>query len=262
MFSFFFKPKTVTPDLSFIGVDMHSHLLPNLDDGLQSMEDTIAFIQELRDMGYKKLICTPHTLAEVHPNTKESILNRLADVKAELKARKIDFPIDASSEYMTDMYFEERLKDPNKIIPFGKNKNLVLIEMSYLAESQNIDHAIFTLQSMGLQPILAHPERYNFYHNHFEKYEEFKAKGVLLQSNLLSFEGYYGKGIQMVAEKLAKHKMVDLLGTDMHNIKHMNALKHLATKPSFYKLMDTLHIRNRELLLETETVPTENLVLS
>lgn len=249
MFSFF-KPKKVKPDLSFIGVDMHSHLLPDLDDGLQNMEDTIRFIGELQELGYEKLICTPHTLAEVHPNSPLTILPRLAEVRTELKKQNFNFPIDAGSEYMTDMSLGEKIINNYPLLTFGKEHKYILIEMSYLAESSNIENAIFGLQTRGLQPILAHPERYNYYHNDMKRYHRMKDLGCLMQSNLLSFSGYYGKPVQMTAEKLAKEGLIDLLGTDMHHERHLRGLKELATRASFYKTIEHLHIQNRELFLD------------
>lgn len=247
MFSFF-KRKQTKADLSFIGVDMHSHILPLLDDGSQSMDDSIRFLEELSELGYEKFICTPHTLAEVHPNTPQTVLPRLEEVRKELKKRGIRLPLDAASEYMVDMDMEEKIGNHEKeLLTFGKNKNFILIEMSYLAESTNIENVVFELCSKGLQPILAHPERYNYYHGNFDRYERMKDLGCLMQSNILSFSGYYGKYVQVTAEKLAKAKLVDLIGTDLHHDRHLEALKDLSTRGSFYKIMDTLEIRNREL---------------
>jgi tyrosine-protein phosphatase YwqE len=81
MFSLFGSNKT-TPDLSFLSVDMHSHLLPGLDDGLQEMEQTLAFIRELQQLGYKKLICTPHILSDLYPNSPATILPKLELVRS------------------------------------------------------------------------------------------------------------------------------------------------------------------------------------
>ncbi|MFT4202711.1 MAG: histidinol phosphatase [Chitinophagaceae bacterium] len=258
MFSFF-KTKKVKPDLSFIGVDMHSHLLPGLDDGLQETEDTIRFIGELQELGYEKLICTPHTLAEVHPNSPLTILPKLKEVRDALKKQHIRFPIDAASEYMTDMSLGEKIAQDYPLLTFGKNHQYILIEMSYLAESSNIENVIFGLQAKGLQPILAHPERYNYYHGDLKRYHRMKELGCLMQSNLLSFLGYYGKPTQVTVEKLAKEKLIDLLGTDIHHDRHLRALKELASKPSFYKTVEHLDIQNRPLFLDDgkESVSTE-----
>ena len=108
MFSFFGSSKT-TPDLSFIGVDMHSHLLPGLDDGLQDIDKTVEFILELQSLGYSKLICTQHILADLYPNTPQTVLPKLELVRQTLQEKKIDMQIHAAAEYMVDIDFENYL---------------------------------------------------------------------------------------------------------------------------------------------------------
>jgi tyrosine-protein phosphatase YwqE len=120
--------------------------------------------------------------------------------------------------------------------------------MSYLSASPNIDQVIFDLRMLGLTPILAHPERYNYYHNRFEQYERFKELGCKLQVNLLSLSGGYGPQVKKTAEKLFKTQLVDFLGTDMHHIRHLEMLKVLATKPEFYELVNDALLQNKTLL--------------
>lgn len=241
----FFKRKPDLPDLSFIGVDMHSHLLPGLDDGLKTLEESIAFIRSLQDLGYHKLICTPHILAEVYPNTPGTILPKLDMVRKELALQNIDMKIEAAAEYMVDVDME-KLVDSNKpLLTFGDK--YILIEMSYIAPSTNIEPLIFKLRMKGYQPILAHPERYNYYHARFEMYERFVDLGCLLQVNLLSILGYYGKSVKKTADRILEQKMVDLLGTDMHHLAHLNALKLLASKKNFFASLENCHIKNKEL---------------
>jgi len=185
-----FGSKTKVPYLSFLGVDMHSHLLPGLDDGLKTLEETISFMQQLQTMGYQKFICTPHILSDMHPNTPETILPKLDLVRNELLKRNINIEVEAAAEYMIDMEFEQLIDSGKPLLCFG-SKNYILIEMSYLAESQNFEKIIFNLQMKGWKPIFAHPERYNFWHKEFDKYEAFIDKGFLLQMNINSFTGYY-----------------------------------------------------------------------
>ena len=246
MFSFF-GSKKVTSDLSFLGADMHSHLLPGLDDGLQNIEQTIGFMQQLQQMGYKKLICTPHILAEVYPNNPETILPKLELVRSALKENNIDITVEAAAEYMVDIDFENLINAGKPLLTFGKN--LVLIEMSYVAASNNIETAIFQLKLKGFQPVLAHPERYNYYMGNIETFQRFIDLGCYLQINILSLLGYYGDGPKKTAQNLLKKNMVTLVGTDMHHENHMNALRSLASKKSFYKLFEGVEIRNKELLL-------------
>jgi tyrosine-protein phosphatase YwqE len=241
-----FKSSKVNPDLSFLGADMHSHLLPALDDGLQTMEETLFFIEELNKMGYEKLICTPHILSSVHKNSPQTILPRLEEVKQALKERNIKVKIEAAAEYMVDHEFEQLIKRGEQLLTFGKN--FILIEMSYLAPSPNLDQVIFDLRLAGLQPIIAHPERYNYYHHNFEAYKKMKDSGCWLQVNLLSLSGYYGKHIKKAGEKLIAEGMIDLVGTDMHHMNHMNATKTFASHKDLYKILKDVPLKNRMFL--------------
>lgn len=248
MFSLFKKSSaSAVADLSFIGVDMHSHLLPGIDDGLKTTEESIAFISDLYNMGYRKLICTPHIIADIYPNTPETILPRLELLRTELKKKNINMQLEAAAEYMVDIDMEKLITDGKKLLTFGQN--LILIEMSFVAPSVNMEQVIFQLRLKGLQPVLAHPERYAYYHKDFEKYAHYLDLGCILQVNLLSLLGYYGKPVKAIAEKLIKQNMVELLGTDMHHDKHLAALKDLATKKEFYKLFESIEIKNKKLLM-------------
>ena len=244
----FFKPATVKPDLSFIGVDMHSHLLPGIDDGLKTLDETIHFISELEQLGYTKLICTPHIISDIHPNSAETILPKLELVRNALKEKNINITIEAAAEYMVDIDMEKEIKSGRPLLTFGRN--LILIEMSYVAPSPNMERVVFHLRMSGLHPVIAHPERYAYYHHNFEIYERFADMGCYLQVNLLSLLGYYGKPVKIAAEKMIKNNMVDLLGTDIHHERHLDGLKELASKKEFYKMFEGINIRNNALLLK------------
>ena len=238
-----FKSSKVTPDLSFLAVDMHSHLLPALDDGLQTMEDTIAFVKELSKLGYEKLICTPHILSDVHPNSPQTILPRLAEVQQALIENNISVKVEAAAEYMVDHEFEQLIKSGEKLLTFGKN--FILIEMSYLAPSPNLEQVIFDLRLAGLQPIIAHPERYNYHHHNMAAYKKMKDSGCWFQVNLLSLAGYYGKFVKKCALKLLAEGMIDLVGTDMHHTNHLNATKAFASHKDLYKILKDVPLKNR-----------------
>lgn len=247
MFSLFKKASRVNADLSFIGADMHSHLLPGIDDGLQTLEDSVAFIEKLYSLGYRKLICTPHVISDIYPNNPETILPQLHLVKKALKEKNVDISLEAAAEYMVDIDFERLIVEDKPLLTFGQN--FILIEMSFAGPSANIEKVIFQLRLKGLQPVLAHPERYGYYHNDLENYRHYVDLGCLLQINLLSLLGYYGKPVKTIAEKLVKHRMVDLLGTDMHHERHLAALQELATSKEFYKLLEGVDIKNKRLLM-------------
>ena len=245
MFSFFKKTNDLSLNLSFLEVDMHSHLLPDIDDGLTSIEDTIEFAKQLQDLGYKKLICTPHILPGVHDNSPEIILPKLAAVRQAFKENNIDIEIEAAAEYMVCPEFQDAINNGDKLLTFGNN--YILIEMSYAAPSQNIAQVIFDLKIKGYRPILAHPERYNYYLNNYEIFEEFIGRGCLLQINLLSLTGFYGKPVQKAAEYLVKNKLVSFIGTDMHHAGHLAMTKTIATSIKFHKIIKELDLKNKNL---------------
>lgn len=247
MFKFLFKSGKVQPDLSFIGVDMHSHLLPNLDDGLTSPEQTISFLIQLKELGYKKLICTPHILSGLYSNSKETILPKLDLIRSLIQKENIEIEIDAAAEYMMDHDFSQLVSKSKKEDLLTIGKNYILVEMSYFAASPNVEQILFDIRMQGLQPILAHPERYSYYHNKLSEYERFKDLGCKLQVNLLSLSGGYGPQVKKTAEWLFTKNMVDFVGTDMHHEKHLLMLKELATQKNFYNLLNKATLLNKTL---------------
>ncbi len=214
---------------------MHSHLLPGIDDGAKNMEDSLALIRKLQGLGYKKLYTTPHVMADLYPNTPEIILGKLEELRAALKAAQIDIEIGAAAEYLMDEAFGEKIKKGNLLTLPG---NRVLVEMSFVSPPPNLDQYIFQLQTKGYKVIIAHPERYLFYRDQFDKYISFKERGCELQLNLLSLIGYYGKPTQDTARKLLKAGLVDYLGTDLHHIRHAENLEELLQDKSVGKILE------------------------
>lgn len=246
MFNFWRKSNRVEPNLSFLSVDMHSHLLPALDDGLKHIDDTISFLKEFENLGYQKCIATPHILAEVYPNSPATILPQLQFVKDNLVQQGLHFQIDAAAEYMMDHHFEQNLKMRQPILSIAQK--YVLVEMSYIAPSPNFREILFELRVNGYIPILAHPERYSFYFRSLEQLNQFRELGCMFQINILSLSGYYGKPVKQVAEWLIAKKMVEFLGTDLHHQNHLNILKSLATSKRFYETVKPIEWKNKELL--------------
>jgi tyrosine-protein phosphatase YwqE len=238
LFNFFKSaPKQVdiTDSLAFLGSDMHNHLLPGIDDGSQDVEDSIKFIKTLYRLGYRQLICTPHILSELYPNTRQTIEPAYNLLKQRLVEENIDIELKFAAEFMVNVDFEDIIKQ-DQLLPFGDK--YLLIEMSYLAPSPNIKSVIFDLIMKGYKPIMAHPERYGFYHNKLEKFDEFIESGCLLQLNLLSLTGFYGKGVKKAAEHFINEKMVSFAGTDLHHRGHLDMLQTLVGDK---KIMEQLH---------------------
>lgn len=237
-------PARIPADLSFIGVDMHSHLLPSLDDGSQNVEDSVHFIRELSQLGYRKFICTPHIISDMYPNNRETIHPAYELLTARLKEEEIPVEISYAAEFMVNADFEKIIKD-EKLLLFGKN--YVLIEMSYMAASPNIKEVIFDLIMKGYKPVLAHPERYSYYHTRFSAIEDFIDAGCLLQVNILSLTGMYGKEVKRMAELLIEQKLISFVGTDLHHERHLAMIKNLATDPLIINQLKSLNILNNEL---------------
>lgn len=199
-------------------VDIHSHLLPGIDDGAQTFNDTLQLIQSLKSIGVSQFITTPHTMYQVWDNTKESILTLVDQTKLELEKNEIIVPLRGASEYLMDDQFV-KLFQTGELLTL--KDNYVLVEMSYLAAPIHLYNLLFDLQVAGYIPVLAHPERYTFYHNNFQEYEKLKKVGCLFQLNLLAVVGYYGKSIAKIAEQLLQKGMYDFVGTDVHHNKHI-----------------------------------------
>jgi tyrosine-protein phosphatase YwqE len=194
------------------------------------MEHSIAMLNKFAQMGYRKVITTPHILGEVHPNTPEIILNGLADVQAEIKRLQIPIELEAAAEYYCDETLLPKIKAQN-ILSFGNN--YVLMEFSMLHASQYEAQALFELQVAGYIPVLAHFERYPFYHGHFEKVEQLRERNIKIQVNLGSLTGHYGPGVKKMAEELIKKGLVDFLGSDCHRIEHLLLLEQNLKLPIF-----------------------------
>lgn len=199
-------------------VDIHSHLLPGIDDGSQSIQDTNQLLSEMTRIGFTSIITTPHIFTNVWNNSEKSIENKFSEtnliVDKPLELKKFNF----ACEYMLDSNFMKRM-EVEKLLTL--KDNMILIEMSYLSAPIQLYEIIFEIQLKGYRPVLAHPERYVFYHNNFKEYEKLKNVGCLFQLNLLSTVDYYGKMIGKIADTLLKNDLIDFVGSDIHHKNHI-----------------------------------------
>ena len=246
MFSIF-KKKTKQIDLSKlepISTDMHSHVLPGLDDGSPNVETSIELINGLIKLGYKKLICTPHIMSDFYKNTPETIKNAASKLKESLAEKQIPIEIEIAAEYYLDEFFLEKIEKQQPLLSFGDK--YILFETSFMNPSAYTDRAVFMLQSLGYKPILAHPERYVYLYGKYDKLVEMYEKGVRLQININSLSGYYSKEAKKVAEKLIKDKMISFMGTDCHHARHIEMLQKAKENPSYAEAL-SLPLLNRTL---------------
>ena len=229
MFSFFRRTPDPIKDFSRLKVDMHAHWLPGLDDGAQSMDDSLLLIRELHGMGYEKLIATPHVMADLYPNSSATIRERLEDVREAVRKANIPVELDTAAEYLMDEGFQERLNAGDLLTLPGKR---VLVEYSFVSPPPNRDRLFFELVAKGYTPVLAHPERYRYLHHKADELRRLVERGGTLQVNLLSLSGYYGNSIRKAALELIDGGLVGLLGTDAHHDRHLAHLRELVRNGS------------------------------
>lgn len=242
MFSFFtHKPKLseLIPDGSF---DFHSHLLYGLDDGAKTLKDTEFLIQSLMDVGFTELSTSPHTTPLVWENTKEEILAQCEKVKSEIPELTQRVKLRTASEYLMDESFLQQMQNERLLTI---KDDYVLVEMSYINPPMGLYDILFQLKSEGYQPVLAHPERYNFYKNDYQSFNRLKKAGCLFQLNILSVTGYYGDGIAEVAQYLLKENMYDFTSSDAHHHRHIEAFQSKVKVKSYLSIEQLLENNNQ-----------------
>lgn len=238
-----FRTKNLDPlDFSVLKTDMHSHLIPLIDDGSQSEEESIQIISELKEFGFSKIITTPHTMSDYYKNTPEIIKKGKIQVLKEIKRVNLEIEFDSASEYYVDYDFRQQIVK-NNFLTFGSK--YLLIEFPFVDEPKDIDDIIFQLQVSGYNVVLAHPERYLYYTN--KDLKKFTEKGVLLQLNLLSITGYYSDQVRKNAENLIKEDLISFVGTDCHNMIQALKLRECFTNPLWHQLSQSEKLLNNTL---------------
>jgi tyrosine-protein phosphatase YwqE len=237
------KKKTFEPlDFSVLKTDIHSHFIPGIDDGAPDMETSISLIKKMKELGFSKVITSPHVMSDFYQNSSEIILKGLADVREELRVQNINIEIEVAAEYYIDYEFVQKI-GKEKFLIFGDN--YILVELSFMEAPRNLFNIIFKLQLEGYKVVLAHPERYAYYNQ--EDYENFIARGVLLQVNLLSLIGYYSSKIQKKTERLIANNQVSFVGTDCHNMMHAELYEKCQTQKAWHDLVASGKLLNSSL---------------
>jgi tyrosine-protein phosphatase YwqE len=229
-------------DYSVLHADIHSHLLPGIDDGSPDIETSVALIRGMKKLGFKKLITTPHIMWDVYKNTRNLILEKLQEVKARLADEQEDIELQAAAEYFIDEHLGELVEGKEPLLSFGNN--LVLVEFSMVSQPFEWKKMLFEMQIQGYQPVIAHPERYGYLERNKNFYDELKSAGYLFQLNILSLSGQYGSSVAELARYLAKKGYYDLVGTDLHHSRHLEALKNPSVFSSLQQLLDSGKILN------------------
>lgn len=232
-------------DFAALQVDMHSHILPGIDDGAADLETSINLIRGMKELGYKKLVATPHIMWDMYKNTPDIIKQKLQLVREAVKEEQIDIELHAAAEYFLDEHVEELLQKKEPLLTISENK--VLTEFSLAFPSMNIKEILFEMQMQGYQPVIAHPERYIYLQRNKEFYDELRDIGCMFQLNILSLAGHYGRSVNELAQYLLKNNFYTLVGTDLHHAGHLEELAHFRLPAPIGKLLDVKKLVNKEL---------------
>jgi protein-tyrosine phosphatase len=244
MFNLFKKNTTPVTSLP-VTVDMHSHILPGIDDGSPDVETSVMLVQGLYDLGIRKCIATPHIIGDLYRNNDETIEAALLKLQEACNAAALPMQLSAAAEYMLDDHFMELLQQQKPLRTL--HKNILLTEIPYTSEPVNLQEIVFHIITGGYQPVLAHPERYFYFHQNFKGYKKLKDLGFILQVNLLSLTGYYGKEAAQAARYLLDEGLVDLAGTDLHHSRHLSAFQSQKNLALFGKYIRKDKLMNGEL---------------
>lgn len=242
MFSFFSpKPKK---NLTPLFTDVHSHLLPELDDGVKSLEESTQLIRQFIELGYTKVITTPHVMNDFYRNEPVHISEKYNLLNTYLSEQQINIQLEVAAEYYLDESLMSRVAQNETLLTFGSK--YLLFETNFLTEPFQLKEFIFSATTLGYKPVLAHPERYQYLINNFEKVEDLKNRGVLFQINIPSIIGAYSQPIKKLAIQLIEKGWVDFLGSDCHNQIQMDTLKETFNNKYFKKALE-LPLLNRSL---------------
>ena len=238
------EPQLGPADLAVLGTDVHSHFIPGIDDGAPHLEASIELLTAMAELGYRKVITTPHSMADGYKNTPEIILGGLEKLRAEVRRQGVNIEVEAAAEYYLDHELEQRVVK-KEVLTFGDK--LLLFELPFISEPTILLTVIFQMQTQGYRPVLAHPERYGFWYNDFNKYETLKERGVLFQLNLVALSGAYGPQTKQIAQRLIDAGYYELIGSDCHNMNHIQAIRNTLTRPYLHKLIGSGKLLNSTL---------------
>lgn len=229
MFNLFKKAqKDLLPAEVFpVTTDIHSHILAGIDDGSPDIATSLKLVKGLYDLGYRRLVATPHIIGDFYKNNPVIINKELAKLKTACIEAGINIEISAAAEYMLDDYFLQILRHKEHILTVYDN--FILTELPYTVMPMNVNEIVFEIITAGYKPILAHPERYFYYHRDFNEYFKLRELGFTLQVNLLSLTGYYGPPVAKAAKFIFENNLAELVGTDMHHVRHLEALSSRET---------------------------------
>ena len=229
-------------DFSFLKTDIHSHMLPGIDDGADGMRESVHLIKGMYELGYRKMIITPHVRFGSFDNDTGEFENRLQDVRYALEQVNIPMELEVGAEHTIDEGFYGHFKR-GELKHFGRNKYL-LIEFPFTSLPMGIKDTVFELQSAGYNLILAHPERYLYLREQPDMIKYLHDSNILFQLNILSLIGFYDKPTHKFADWLIKQDYIDIAGSDLHHQKHLDGIAKAKTNKYLYKLTESDRLMN------------------
>ncbi len=244
--SFFniFSRRPSLADFSFLRVDLHSHLLPGIDDGAKDVQQTLAMVNALSDRGFSTLWTTPHVMVDFYGNDAERIGATLRDTRVTLSGHGVGVDFNASGEYFLDEGFG-RILEAGEILPLPGNR--VLVEWSMVAAPVGLERQIKRLVAAGYKPVIAHPERYGYWQRQPGRWRELRLLGCELQLNLLSLVGGYGDGATKCAMALLDSKAFAFAATDSHSLGDIERLDKVLANRSLARAIQSTQFLNSAL---------------
>ena len=224
--------------------DMHSHLIPDVDDGAKTLDDSVNLAKGLLRLGYKKLIITPHFMTGFYNNTADGVKEKLETLKAELARQSVDIDVSVAAEYYIDYDFMNDLS-VKPMLTIGDKR--LLFECSFTNQHRNFDETVFEMQINGYKPVLAHPERYTYWHGSTSLMHEYHDRGIMFQINILSILGAYSPGTTKAARTLIDEGLCDFIGTDLHNAAQLAAIEKAVIPESLFIKLKSANLLNNTL---------------
>ncbi|MDR2084396.1 MAG: hypothetical protein LBP67_05320 [Bacteroidales bacterium] len=229
--------------------DIHCHILPGIDDGFKTFENSLSAIKMMFENGVRNIIFTPHIDSHTFPNsTEDFIINKFNEfIKSTPSDIGINFGL--AAEYMVTPNFDKSISDKLLCLNgFSKKKDVkyILIEMSYFFESNNIKDIVFALNLAGFKPVLAHPERYLYYARELKILNDLRDMGVFFQMNMMSLSGTYGRESIIILDYMIKNNFYDFIASDLHSIKQYNNILDIKFPKKYFDFITKLAERTKE----------------
>ena len=237
MFNFFKKKKN---NKLFYNTDVHCHILPGVDHGATDIQNGLQLMKAEMEIGINRFIFTPHVTKSTFENNPDTILPAFEVFKQAIKDNGIDAEVAVSAEYRIDELSLDQIQNKQHI---AMPNDHILLENAYLQERLDLDEIIFDVQVKNLTPILAHPERFKYYAINKQRFVQLHNAGALFQVNIMSFTGYFGETAKQSAKWLLDHDLIDLLGSDIHNMEHVEVIRNFLNTKEYERIAKKLEGR-------------------